>query len=228
MASLPANAGLYPKAPKLSEELKLEVCRKIASFVSIQDIDRWLRTEHHIELELQSLYAYRHATKWKPVIERMRAEYIAGVMESHIAHKRVRLDRLEAQYQALDRDSTITAAERRKEQRELLNDARLEVDDSKTNISNLYLTQITSSSDAELLARKQQLMARLSALGVRHAVRQQQESQAPESLLDAELRGGGLCERPDGEGDGEGAPEPEPPVESSDRDPETPGPVSPA
>lgn len=231
-AAIASKIGLYPKAPKLSEELKLEVCRRIASFMTINDIHTWLCTEHHIDLEVQSIYAYRAATKWKPVIERMRAEYIAGVMETPIAHKRVRLDRLESQYQALSRDSSLSPAERRKEERAILNDARLEVDDPKTNISNLYLTQITHSSDAELLARKQQLMERLSALGVRHAVRSQQGPQAPDTLLDAELRGGGLCERSVGEGDGEDAPEPEPtpgpvapPEAASDQ--ETAGPVSP-
>ena len=130
-------------APFLSEDQKLDLISKIAMYwKSTKIITHFIET-YRIQLNDYQIASYKKSKEWALVIDRMRQEYIAGIMEVPIANKRWRLEEYEGLYHALkELDEHSKAAA-------ILDLVRGEMEEKKGSINNLYLTQV-NVSDEEL------------------------------------------------------------------------------
>lgn len=165
-------------APKLTEEQKFEVCQHVASFTPIAQIHKFLVKQYGPIVSLISLYKYVKSPHWKPLIDRLRGEWAAGVMEEPIAQKRMRLKKLTQLMDHAEADTKVPPWRRRMEIAKYLDQARLEIDEKKTDVTNLYLTQVNHYTDEELLKRRDELLSKLKQWRLPNAVGNTSEDRA--------------------------------------------------
>ena len=139
---------------KMSAEQQVKVCEMLARFYSQSEVKKRVK-EWGIEINEQAVDYYRHSNKWKQIIEKMRGEYLSEILEVPIAHKRVRLERLDSLYRsAVEKDQLSVA-------KEVLRAAQDEIEHKST--LSITMNKIELISDDELRERvkrvKQELLS---------------------------------------------------------------------
>ena len=151
---------------ELSKDQQIEVVKQLAEFKSIPDVREFIKTEYGKDLAYGSVQFYLKSKKWKPMLERMREEFVAPIMSIPVAHKYIRLSRLEDLYQKTVNGS-LKEVDKIRECRELMSEARAEIEGSKGNkTGDMFLTQINNFSDDELRTKKDTILNRLKAIDV--------------------------------------------------------------
>ncbi len=160
----------------LSDEEQQRVCGLLAQFKTPQQILTVLRSGGNRRATLQTVKHYRDTQKWQPLIERLREEYRARILDVPVANVRVRLDALQTQLDTLTA-APGTTPDLRREVREVLRHAREETALPSVGTVTVY-NQIMQLSDEALEQRRQQVVARITHLGgSSHAVRESHASQ---------------------------------------------------
>lgn len=149
-----------------SEPEKLRICEMFAQFHSVDHITQFAKDEWGKAVTPASIRAYRESPRWKPVIDRFRTEYVGQVMDIPIAHKKVRLVRLEELFQANERDQGISGKERRQLACLILERSMKEVDERASNFTNIFFTQIQNFSDDELESHRRKLLDRIKTIDI--------------------------------------------------------------
>ena len=158
--------GTSPYAPKLTEQQRYELIRQLAEFKSVPEVQQFAKAEWGIEITAQTIRGYLHEKKWRPLLDRCRQEWAAGIVEIPLAHKRVRLEKL----QKLFDDAEEDYAEAKNEQTflrlidlqlKILDQARREMEETKTNFTNIVMTQYEQYTDEELIRRMDELLAKI-------------------------------------------------------------------
>lgn len=90
---------LRGRSLKLDDEKdQREFCKLVGEYNSTRDIERWaLGRGKQINVQ-QLIYYYKNSEKWKPLIEKYRAEYRQNISEVPVANKVKRLWELNAAY----------------------------------------------------------------------------------------------------------------------------------
>lgn len=88
--------------PRLTDDIRKMIVYQLACFESPSSVQRWLRNEHGIQLDLSSIEYYQSSNKWADTFERFRAMYKADLEEVPIANRRYRLDRLQRRLDAIE------------------------------------------------------------------------------------------------------------------------------
>ena len=152
----------------LNEEHKNFVCRLIAEFESPKEIVRRMEEIYHVSIGVPAVYNYSVAKKWQPVINHYRTQYSKMLNHIPIFHKRQRLERLERQYQDLEKltgSTKKTAKEVRFEERQILRQALDECsvwEKKDGNTTNYVSIQYNNMEDSDLLKRRDELVKRIS------------------------------------------------------------------
>ena len=153
-------------ATKMTEEERFTICEKLGQFWPIDEIVRWGRREFKKNLHRSHVLRYKKSSKWQPLIQNYRRLYTEAIADIPLAHRRVRLERLERQYQAIvisagSEMQALKNALARREMRVIISQAADEVSEKTVNLTQVYATQINQLSDQELSDRivgiKQQL-----------------------------------------------------------------------
>ena len=129
---------------KLGNEQLHFVLRQIACFQPTTDIQRSLREEYGIKLSPVQIGLYKNSKNWKPYIEKLRTVWLQAIVEEPLANKRVRIQRIEKQYDKADRKDNVRdsllAIER----------AREEVEPKNSNYQ-IQMNQLNFFSDEQIM-----------------------------------------------------------------------------
>lgn len=151
-------------APILSEPMKNRVCELLGQFEDPADIVQTIWKEYGVRITTAALQNYIKAKKWQPLINRFRAHWVAGVMDMPLAHKRGRMRELEYLYHRALACADAPESMRIKQALSVLVAMREEMAESKTGMTNVFLTNITNYSDDELLRRRDEVLAKMKTL----------------------------------------------------------------
>ena len=163
-------------AAKLTDEERLQVCQWLAAFTPAEVIQERVRQEFKKEIKRTNIYNYLHTRKWQPLIERCRAEWAAGMVEIPLSHKRSRVEELGRLYARAQANPTSSEWTKVQQSLAILREIRTEMDEAKTNFTNITLTQITHAPDTELLKRRDELLVTLKQQGGWHGLRHRQQT----------------------------------------------------
>ncbi len=152
---------------ELLDEEKREVVKLLAEFHDIPEVQKYIKKQFNKSLAYNSVKFYLHSKKWAPMLERLRAEFVTPIMSVAVSHKFVRLTRLEELYHKAMDNKNLKDIEKLREAREILSEARAEIEGSKSNPSgDVFITQINKFSDEDLLKRKNEVLNRIKAIDV--------------------------------------------------------------
>ena len=152
---------------ELLDEEKREVVKLLAEFHDIPEVQKHIKKNFNKSLAYNSVKFYLHSKKWKPMLERLRAEFVEPIMSIAVSHKFVRLNRLEDLYHKTMDNKNLKEVEKIREAREILSEARAEIEGSKSNpSSDIFITQINKFSDEDLLKRKTEVLNRIKAIDI--------------------------------------------------------------
>jgi len=88
---------------KLSSAQKLFVCRLLAEFKSDREIMEALDKEYGVKVDISNIQWYRNRKNYANLVNKIREEYLGGLLNVPIAQKRIRLERLEQKYHGADK-----------------------------------------------------------------------------------------------------------------------------
>lgn len=153
----------------LSHEEQLEVVRRIARFERPSEIEEYLTSRGKKLASVQRTIAqYKTTDKWKPFIEKFRAEYNAEISDVPIANKIRRLTELNETYERLRIYEAIADKPSSKiraitEQLRTLDQAQQEVE-GKVSIeqNNLYFTQFNNMTKIQFDEYRLKLAEKIS------------------------------------------------------------------
>mgnify|MGYP001607190909 FL=1 len=196
---------------KLTEDEQQQVCRWFAEFKTATQARTLLRQQCGKDVSLKNVWAYTESKKWRPMIERLRQQWVLGVMDVPLAHKRTRLEKLVTLLERAERNKDVSEYRKIRQCTEILHEMRDEMEVGKTQFTNVYLTTIHQYSDEELLRRRDEVLNRLQELRrVPHGKRDdgqiavEASTGPPQDALPVgagtDGDGGGLHQRPHGEG----------------------------
>ena len=152
---------------ELLDEEKREVVKLLAEFHDIPEVQKHIKKNFNKSLAYNSVKFYLHSKKWAPMLERLRAEFVQPIMSVAVSHKFVRLTRLEDLYTKTMTNKNLKEIEKLREAREILSEARAEIEGSKSNpTGDLYITQINKFSDEDLLKRKTEVLNRIRSIDI--------------------------------------------------------------
>lgn len=92
--------------PKLNDELRAEVVRRLAMYDRLCDIQRWLEEDHNIRIDHRALRHYdptnnlRLSQKWADLFHETRTSFLHELAREPIANRAWRLRRLREDYEA--------------------------------------------------------------------------------------------------------------------------------
>ena len=158
---LSRRMGTSPFAPKLTDQRRYEVVRKLAWFETVPTVQQFVREEWGIDLTAQTIHGYLREKKWRPLFDRCRQEWAAGVAEVPIAHKRYRLEKLMELLDEAESNPNLPPEKRVWQILKILDMARLEMEEEKTQFTNVFMTQINEMSDEDLMKRRDELLRRV-------------------------------------------------------------------
>ena len=162
--AIESKIGKFPNAPKLTEEAKHRVCELYAQFSTPTQVQKILKEEYQVDVSTASLCIYPRQKKWKPLIDRLRQEWAAGLMDLPLAHKRGRMEELIALFKRVQRAETLSEFSKITQSLAILRDMRAEMDEAKSHFTTIFATQIHNYSDEELITRRRELLSRLDEL----------------------------------------------------------------
>ena len=150
---------------KLTEDQQLEVCRQLASFHTPDEIRTSLKHVYGITVKRENIYKYSNGKKWKPFIAAARAEWVKGMVEVPLFHKRTRVEALVKLIERCEKDPKIGDRTKRDEVARRLRQIQEEVDEKHTFFTNITANQYITMSEADLLQRRDTLIERLKHYG---------------------------------------------------------------
>ena len=166
VAAPPARVTPPPRpllAPaKFTEDEQQRICALLGSFHSTREIQTVILEETGKTIAATTVQHYAEGKKWQAVIAKARQDFTARLADVPTFHKRVRLERLERQYEAVLVEGGPNAPKRRREIREILSEARQEAE--RAGVTNILIANIHGLSDAELLERRTAALKRIQAL----------------------------------------------------------------
>lgn len=138
-----------------------EVVKQLAEFREIGEVQGFIKNEYGKEISYNAVKFYLRSKKWKPMLERLRSEFVEPIMSIPVSHKFVRLTRYENIYEADSSNGNTRGC------RDTLRAVREEIEGPKSNQSgNLFLTQINNLSDEDLHRKKEQILNTIRESGV--------------------------------------------------------------
>jgi hypothetical protein len=141
--------------PKLTTEQQLKVCEMLAHFKTQSEVRKEIK-RLGVDINEAAVNYYRHSKKWSALISRFRDDYLSGIMEVPIAHKRIRLERLDSIYKsAVDRSELSVA-------KEVLRAAQDEIEHKST--LSITMNRIELISDDELKVKVRRIKEELLQL----------------------------------------------------------------
>ena len=152
----------------LNDEQKHFCCRLIAEFESPPEVAKRLEEVYRVRISVGTVYQYSSSKKWQPIINHYRTQYSKMLTHIPLFHKRQRLERLERQYQDLEKltgSTKKTAKEIRFEERVILRQALDECsvwEKKDGNTTNYVSIQYNNMEDSDLLKRRDELVKRIS------------------------------------------------------------------
>lgn len=177
----------------LSDDHKIVICTLLSSFKTSQQIAAYFKESHNITITFASIRYYLTAPGWKPMIDRMRAEYVQQIAHIPISHKRMRLERLEEQWVDAEQVEARSLKEQRMKRTELraiLKDAKEEcVPDGDKGNTNIFAFQFNGMDEKELLKRKEILLTRITKIGGASGRAIQEDSPGGSRQRIGEIRG---------------------------------------
>lgn len=138
------------KIAVLTDEDRIELCKMAAEYKSYNEMLEYLRNEKRKEINRTSLWQMLNRTKWKAVVDRLRTEFMQGLMDEPMSCKRIRLRRLEKSF------FFAAKKESAKDMIDSVDSAREEMEPKKGDF-NLQLNQFNMLTDEELSAMRTQL-----------------------------------------------------------------------
>ena len=143
-----------PKAIKKKHETwvltdleKMEVLKRVACHESSTSIIKWLKETSGKTVKISSIAHYRDSEKYRPMIERYRAEFERNLMNVPISSKHIRLKRSEKIYKLAMQKEDLRVASKE------LESARAEIEGKKGDIT-IQFNQFVDLTDDELLQKK--------------------------------------------------------------------------
>lgn len=137
---------------KLSGAARIEACQLLAQFKEPVDIIRRINAKYDLAISQDTLREFEE--RYIKEITSIRTRYLADITKVPIANERVRLERVEEQYQASNR---LSKPERKiSYSLKCLKEAREEVKGpSDGMITNIQVNQFNTLSDDELMDKRQ-------------------------------------------------------------------------
>ena len=174
----------------LSEERRLELCNLLATFASNDYIKSYTKKHWGESVNSPMISYYRYSKRYKPLIDRARQEWAAGVMDLPIAHKRTRIEKLTNLFEQSLVDPRRTAYQRRSEAIKILEKVKNEMEEAKTHFSQVFMTYIQNYTYQELVRSRDEIVAKLKMWGGFDAIRRSAGHETPGGLLEAPQRAG--------------------------------------
>ena len=164
------KTGFLPTAPEhqLGEPEYHQICRWLGEFIHPGRIPELVQQTFGKTIDQSYPYQFQTRHKWALVIDRYRQEYLTKVAEVPLFHKKYRLQKLQTLVDSLDRqhtDASLPAKQYETRLLSVLREARQEMEEKSDN-HQWFFTNITTSTDAELVARREQLLKRIQAFSL--------------------------------------------------------------
>ena len=201
--------GFQSKDVSLTVEEQHQVARWLGEFYAPMRIPDLVKERYGKVVSAEYAYSFQKRQKWQGLIDRYRQEWLIRLGDVPAANQKYRLEKIQDLIRRLDlahEGQSVAAGRYETRMLRLLNQARLEMEESTVN-QTFYFTNINNSlSDEELLKRRTELLKRIQdfklparrtrdGLGYRREV-------IEATTGDSEEDGGGIQEVRDGEGDG--------------------------
>lgn len=169
---------LRKKQVMLSDAERFEVLRMMGSYARNAEIEHYLISIGKEATQVpRVLHYYRHNEKFRPLIEKFRAQFEAKMTDIAITSKRYRLQNFQILFDKAEREGKIELAAK------MLDRAREECEGkSADGRPNIFITQFNQLSDSELEERKLKIISAMEKI----KKRQLQQFNAAE-IIDAEV-----------------------------------------
>ena len=169
-------AEVAPYKPKLDEAQQLRVCSWIAQYKTPKEVQTLVKSEFGVEMAYHNVYSYSDSTRWKPVIEKLRSEWAAGIMAVPIANMRFRLEKLQDLMKRAEESAGRDSWAKRKEIAVYVKQASEELKETKVNQTNITSVIYMGMSEEQLKEKAKELMAQIAKYGgVRNAISKARE-----------------------------------------------------
>ena len=148
-------------SPILTEAEQFQVMVWLAEFHHPASIPNLIFTTFGKTVERTYAYRLRKTHKWSAMIDRKRQQWALEVGEEALAHKRFRLQKLQEQLDSTEKNPKLSDSTRGWRILQILNQARLEMEESKTAFTFNYFNALNTLDDQELLVRRDALLKRI-------------------------------------------------------------------
>lgn len=142
----------------LTEEQKMIIIGYIASYMTPSEIIEICKEKHAINISFQQITKYKEADKWKPIIKKLREEYLADLPAVAGSHKRVRMERVERIYERAIKKNDL------KNQLASVEHQRKEIEGDRSGSLHLTLNQFSNMSDEELYEQRKRVLDQVKKL----------------------------------------------------------------
>lgn len=138
------------KPEQLTDDEKIELVRLIGHHASDEEIGNYLDSIGKRPAQIpRVIHYYTRSEKFRPLIEKFRAEYESRLSDIAVTSKRYRLQRLEQMHEALYREGKYELAAK------MLDRVRDEVEGKNADgRPNIFITQFNQLTDTEVEERK--------------------------------------------------------------------------
>lgn len=162
--------SLEQQSGKLTPEEQMEIARLIAFFHTPQSvIDAMALRGKKISQPLY--YHYKNSPKWIPIIQKLRDEYTAGILEVPISNKRKRLEMLETCYSDLEELVAVSVKDKVsvfQTKVKILQAANNEIEGKTDSHQNFYITQFNQLTDEEIDKKRLKILDTIQQLRKRN------------------------------------------------------------
>ncbi len=146
-----APDGRGRRRQTFKKEVQNELCMLKGCFFTDREITEIVNKKHQLKLQVKQVENFFKLPKHREQMLECRQEYLGQIGEVPIAHKRIRLERLEKMYQEGRGEDRIKA----------LVEARKEVEGELTSLTFNVVKKYERMSDEELERRQIELLERI-------------------------------------------------------------------
>lgn len=148
------------RTENLTQSEKYELIRKLATHVPNNEIAAWLVEINKPAANISTyLQHYRNSEKHRPLIEKIRAQYEAGLADIAVTSKRFRLFQYQLLFDRLKDEGKYELAAK------MLERCQGEVEGKAADgRPNIFITQFNQLSDSEIEERKLAIMQKIERL----------------------------------------------------------------
>ena len=137
-------------------EQQIFIVKLLAQGFTKTEIKEELKSKYGIVVTDPAIRNYAESDKWKPVVKKLRDEYVSSTLEVAGSHKRVRLERAERMYdRAIEKKDLKYGLQAIEQQRK-------EFDKHEYNSFNILNQQYNYMSDEEVEERKNLILSKLN------------------------------------------------------------------